>query len=128
VWAIQVETFALLLWQLLRKRPVQASGPLQPAVHVVDFGSGSGNLVLPLAYLFPSCTFTAVDMKPAAIHLLSQRARVAGLDNVVAVCARIEEYAGEEGKGCSKPLAHGLLPPSSWHQDMCSLQFLLGHA
>ena len=102
---MQVETFALLLWQLLRQKRILHAGPLQTAVHVVDFGSGSGNLVLPLAYLFPSCTFTAVDVKPAALQLVRQRAKAAELRNVVAMCSRIEEFTGKGGQGYSDRLA-----------------------
>ena len=39
-------------------------------MRIVEFGSGSGNLMLPLAYLMPGCTFHAVDMKSKAISLL----------------------------------------------------------
>lgn len=51
-------------------------------LHIVDFGCGSGNLLLPLAAVFPGCVFTGVDMKPAALQLLQQRAAAAGLNNV----------------------------------------------
>jgi 16S rRNA G527 N7-methylase RsmG len=63
-----------------------------PAVTVVDFGSGSGSLTLPLAWLFPSLTFLAVDKKAAAIAHLQQSAMEAGLNNVEAVTLSIEQY------------------------------------
>ena len=28
--------------------------------HIIDFGCGSGGLILPIAYLFPTCKFTGV--------------------------------------------------------------------
>jgi tRNA G46 methylase TrmB len=86
----QVEGFALLLWQL-----TQSAAVLQQPLHVVEFGCGSGNLVLPLACLFPSFTFTALDMKPSAVGLLQQRVQQAKLKNVVAIQQRIEQYDGE---------------------------------
>jgi tRNA G46 methylase TrmB len=61
---------------------------------VVEFGSGSGNLILPLAHLFPHFTFTAVDMKPSAVRLLQQRVQEVGLTNVTAQLGRIEEFTG----------------------------------
>ena len=65
-----------------------AGKPLQ----VVDFGSGSGSLLLPLAWLCPRLRFTAVDMKPAAIARLQQRAAEACLSNIKAQVCTIECY------------------------------------
>lgn len=58
----------------------------------MDFGSGSGNLILPLARLFPACDFTAVDMKSEAIEILRKRAADAKLFNITAEVGRIEDY------------------------------------
>ena len=49
---------------------------------VVDFGCGSGNLLLPLAHQFPELRFVGVDLKPRAIELLLRRAAESGLCNV----------------------------------------------
>lgn len=68
-----------------------SSGAVRPGARFVDFGSGSGNLTLPLAYLMPECSFVAVDVKAVAVDLLRERAREAGLANVRAVCGSIEE-------------------------------------
>ena len=51
---------------------------------LVDFGSGSGNLLLPLAALFPGCDFHAVEMKPNTVSVLLNRAAAAGLTSVTA--------------------------------------------
>lgn len=67
-----------------------AAGPM--CLHIVDFGCGSGNLLLPLAALLPGCHFTGVDMKPAALALLTQRAAAAGLTNVTVFEGMIEQY------------------------------------
>jgi tRNA G46 methylase TrmB len=120
---LQVESFALLLWQLIQHHPLSAashhsssttttsssdtsstgtapaaaaadSSTNPPPLHVVEFGSGSGNLILPLAHLFPAFSFTAVDMKPSAVGLLQQRVEQAGLTNVTALLGRIEDYTG----------------------------------
>ncbi|KAF6255366.1 hypothetical protein COO60DRAFT_215250 [Scenedesmus sp. NREL 46B-D3] len=64
----------------------------QPRLHIVDFGCGTGNLLLPLAALFPCCRFTGVDMKPAALQLLQQRAAAAGLSNVSVFEGMIEQF------------------------------------
>jgi tRNA G46 methylase TrmB len=60
---------------------------------VVDFGCGTGNLVLPLAALMPSVQFVGVDLNPTACGRLRDRAAAAGLRNVTAVAGLIEEYA-----------------------------------
>ena len=70
----QVESFVLVLRGLLRGR----------SLDVVDFCSGTGNLLLPLAALFPLCRFHAVEMKPNAVAILLARAAAARLTNVTA--------------------------------------------
>ena len=54
------------------------------SLDVVDFCSGTGNLLLPLAALFPLCRFHAVEMKPNAVAILLARAAAASLANVTA--------------------------------------------
>lgn len=72
---LQVESFVLVLRALLTEgKPYR----------LVDFGSGTGNLLLPLAALFSWCSFHAVEMKPNAVSLLLSRAAAAGLTNVTA--------------------------------------------
>ncbi|GLC38916.1 hypothetical protein PLESTM_000795600 [Pleodorina starrii] len=82
----QVESFAAVLRHLLLLH--DSARPL----HVVDFGCGTGTLLLPLAVMFPHCTFTGVEMKPAAVALLLERARAAGLGNVSARRCMIEDF------------------------------------
>ncbi|KAL6750424.1 hypothetical protein V8C86DRAFT_2812990 [Haematococcus lacustris] len=65
-----------------------------PVLRVVEFGSGSGNLVLPLAWALPWVAFHAVDCKPESVQLLLSRAQAAGLRNVTAEVGRIEDYSG----------------------------------
>jgi hypothetical protein len=76
----------------LRGPPLATSTPPPLRPVVVDFGSGSGNLTLPLAWLFPEVTFVAVDMKEEAVRLLRERAQAADLTNVTAVLGCIESY------------------------------------
>ena len=84
------------------------------ALTVVDFGSGSGNMVLILAtvrnasslpahslrisdaplQLFPAISFIAVDMNGESLRLLQQRATATRLTNVSCVCGLIEHYSG----------------------------------
>jgi hypothetical protein len=80
---LQVASFAALL----RSLPPPPGRPLT----VVDFGSGTGNLTLPLAWALPGVRFVAVDGKQTSVNLLEARAQQAGLGNVTALCARIED-------------------------------------
>lgn len=77
---------------------------------VVDAGCGSGNLLLPLAFLFPGLHFLGIDIKPAAVALLRERAATAGLTNVSALAVEIDAYepsigGGGEGGACNGVIA-----------------------
>ncbi|CAD7945619.1 unnamed protein product [Amoebophrya sp. A25] len=54
----------------------------KPIFDIVDFGCGSGNLCLPLAFLFPQLRFLLVDRNPSCLDLARKRAEAAGLKNV----------------------------------------------
>lgn len=61
-------------------------------LRAVDFGCGSGNLALPLAYAFPGLDMCGVDMKEEAIERLRERAAAAGLPAVTARVGTIEDF------------------------------------
>ena len=61
---------------------------------VVDFGSGTGNLLLPLASLFPQLNFVGLDLNARSLALLQERAEAAHLTNVSTTVGLIEEYTG----------------------------------
>eukprot|EP00951_Prasinocladus_malaysianus_P021720 scaffold180260_cov49-Prasinocladus_malaysianus.AAC.1 len=83
----QVATFALALRSLLGRWDEEECSAVPSGLTIVDFGSGSGNLILPLATLYPKCHFIGIDMKPRAVELLQQRVREAGLTNVEVSCS-----------------------------------------
>eukprot|EP00873_Tetraselmis_striata_P022515 jgi/Tetstr1/442779/TSEL_030864.t1 len=87
----QVATIALVLRRLLGGWGTQPliDGPIPV---VVDFGCGSGNLLLPLAALFPGAVFVGIDMKAHAIKLLRERVAASGLTNVRAEQGMIEQF------------------------------------
>jgi len=80
----QVEAFACVL----------RAFALPKGSTVVDCGSGSGHLTLPLAALFPELQIVALDFKEGSVNRLAQRAAAAGLTNVFTVAGRIEDYQG----------------------------------
>lgn len=85
---MQVESFAAALHTLLgpplgRASASTAGAPgAQRRARIVDFGSGTGNLLLPLAAAWRNCEWVAVEMKPQPLELLRARADEAGLTNV----------------------------------------------
>lgn len=62
---------------------------------VVDFGCGTGNLLLALAYLFPQHDFVGVDLKATSIRLLNERIKKTGMTNVRATLGLIENFDEE---------------------------------
>lgn len=74
LYADQVETFAVLLTDLVAET--------EKRLLILDAGCGSGNLILPLAFLLPQHDFVGLDMKSKCLHLLDERARKAGLKNI----------------------------------------------
>ena len=87
----QVESFAVVLRELERERAARDDADTLPSMRVVDFGAGSGNLILPLSKCFPDMRFTAVEMKRRSAELLERRAAAAGLTNVDVVVDMIEK-------------------------------------
>ena len=61
---------------------------------IVDFGCGTGNLLLPLAAEHPEADFVGLDLNPRSIELLARRASDAGLTNVQSQVGLVEEYTG----------------------------------
>jgi SAM-dependent methyltransferase len=97
----QVANFAAVLRRLvalLHHHQSTTRTPQRP-LRIVDFGCGSGAVVLALAALFPpsEALFVGVDMKLEAIDLLHKRAAEAGFDHVKGVVVMAEDFCW----GCS---------------------------
>jgi 16S rRNA (guanine527-N7)-methyltransferase len=72
---------------------------------VVDVGTGGGFPAVPLAILFPGVSFTAVDSIGKKIRVVEEVARAAGLDNLTAVCSRVESLPGRWDRAVSRAVA-----------------------
>eukprot|EP00798_Chlamydomonas_sp_ICE-L_P006670 gene6670-3335_t len=86
----QVESFVVILRRMLGDAAtVNSSGS---PFRILDFGCGTGAVLLPLAYLFPHCEFVGVEMKATALTIMQQRLEAAGLTNVKTHVGMIEDY------------------------------------
>jgi 16S rRNA (guanine527-N7)-methyltransferase len=70
-----------------------AARPLLEGHRILDVGTGPGFPGLPLAIVEPEREFTLVDSNNKKIRFVEHAAALLGLDNVIAVKARAEDYA-----------------------------------
>ena len=70
-----------------------AARPLLEGHRILDVGTGPGFPGLPLAIVEPEREFTLIDSNNKKIRFVEHAAALLGLDNVIAVKARAEDYA-----------------------------------
>ena len=59
---------------------------------IVDFGSGSGHLSLPIAYLYPDCHFILVEKNPYPLEIGKKRIADSGLKNIEIFNGYIQDF------------------------------------
>lgn len=74
---------------------------LKPGVKVADFCCGGGHQSIPLAWLFPQCTFLLVDMKLASLNIAKTRVEELGLKNVTFHHLSVESFQENFDIGCA---------------------------
>jgi 16S rRNA (guanine527-N7)-methyltransferase len=77
----------------------------EAGARVLDIGTGGGFPAVPLAILFPSAHFTAVDSIAKKIRVVEEVARGIGLTNLTAVCGRVENVSGRFDYAVSRAVA-----------------------
>ena len=69
---------------------------LKPESTLVEFGSGVGNIILPLAKVYKNSTFYAVDVQKDLLLKLLRDAKREHLDNVYAAWGDVEKIEGSK--------------------------------
>ena len=62
---------------------------------VVDFGSGSGHISIPMAYRFPDCHFILVEKNPVPLEIGRKRIEAAGLKNLELCNSYVQDFHRE---------------------------------
>jgi len=79
--------------QVLHIADSLAARPLLEGRRILDVGTGPGFPGLPLAIIEPEREFTLLDTNNKKIRFVEHAVALLGLDNVIAVKARAEDYA-----------------------------------
>ncbi|MHA8054231.1 16S rRNA (guanine(527)-N(7))-methyltransferase RsmG [Aquirufa sp. Wall-65K1] len=81
----------LMLHHVLHSLGIAKIINFRPGTEILDVGTGGGFPGIPLAILFPQCTFTLVDSIGKKIKVVEGVASALGLENVTALHTRAED-------------------------------------
>ena len=81
----------LYLHHVLHSLAIAKFMEFKEGTKIIDLGTGGGFPGIPLAILFPECTFTLVDSINKKITVAAAVAEAIGLNNVTAKTGRVEE-------------------------------------
>jgi 16S rRNA (guanine527-N7)-methyltransferase len=81
----------LMLHHVLHSLAIAKIIDFRPGTEILDVGTGGGFPGIPLAILFPECSFLLVDSIGKKIKVVEEVAKALGLQNVQATHARAED-------------------------------------
>ncbi|RXK46863.1 16S rRNA (guanine(527)-N(7))-methyltransferase RsmG [Aquirufa rosea] len=81
----------LMLHHVLHSLGIAKIINFRPGTEILDVGTGGGFPGIPLAILFPQCSFTLVDSIGKKIKVVEGIASALGLENVTALHSRAED-------------------------------------
>ena len=84
---------AFYVHHVLHSLAIAKAAPFEDGTRVLDLGTGGGFPGIPLAILFPKCTFHLVDSIGKKIKVVTEVVAALGLTNVTAEHARVEQLA-----------------------------------
>lgn len=84
---------AFYVHHVLHSLAIAKAAPFEDGTRVLDLGTGGGFPGIPLAILFPNCTFHLVDSIGKKIKVVTEVVAALGLTNVTAEHARVEQLS-----------------------------------
>ena len=84
---------AFYVHHVLHSLAIAKAAPFEDGTRVLDLGTGGGFPGIPLAILFPKCTFHLVDSIGKKIKVVTEVVAALGLTNVTAEHDRVEQLA-----------------------------------
>lgn len=81
---------AFYVHHVLHSLAIAKALPFEKGTKVLDVGTGGGFPGIPLAIMFPECTFHLVDSIGKKIKVVNEVVAALGLENVTAAHARVE--------------------------------------
>ena len=90
---------AVVAWVMERYQRPDETAPLGRGLHILDLGTGCGNIAISLLLILPGAFVTAVDLNEEAVELARSNAAALGVDNRLELrCGRFWQSIKDDEK------------------------------